>query len=114
MALMLRSDRSSHGSNAASIECWEYLIHKHLGGGQIGETATVEHEVINAQFDEWLHLFEELLGSTNEILALLEWLVRDLGHFLFGGRAGTPTAPAAPHCFGIAPHLLAGSLELLQ
>jgi len=75
------------------MECWQYLVHKHLDGRQVGETAAVEHEVIDAQFDEWLHLLEELLRSADEVLAGLEPLLCDLDNFLFGGRASAATAP---------------------
>lgn len=48
------------------LQCWQYLVNQHFEGGEIGEATTAKYEVVNTEFDEWAHLFDDLSGSTNK------------------------------------------------
>jgi hypothetical protein len=41
-------------------------LNQHFEGRKIGEAPAAQDEVVNAEFDEWLHLFDDLGGSTGE------------------------------------------------
>lgn len=83
-------------------------------GGQIGESATVEHEIINVQFDERLHLVNDLPRRPNEVFAGLELRASDddPGNLSFGGSVCATAAPCAPDGRGIAVNLNACALKL--
>jgi hypothetical protein len=55
----------------SSIECRQHLMDQHLDCRQPGEAAAVEHEVVDPQLDERLHLFDELRGGADEVFAYL-------------------------------------------
>ena len=41
-------------------------MNQHFEGCEVGEAAAAQDEVVDAEFYEWLHLFDDLSRSTGE------------------------------------------------
>src|SRR5688572_2468690 len=67
-----RPGREQGVGSSVSIERRQNLGRQHRGGCLLWEALAVEHEVVDAEFDEWLHLLKQLLGGADEVLAGLE------------------------------------------
>src|SRR5688500_9667456 len=99
-----------------SIECRQQHIYQHLARRQSCEAAAVEHEVVDAQLNERLHLLNDLRGSANKILAHLvralltqhsQPLSRQLRCFRLARSADTASSPYPPHGRWVAPNFVA-------
>jgi hypothetical protein len=90
-------------------------MHQHRSVCQLWEALTVEHEVVDAEIDEWLLLLKQLLGRTDKVLTELEErsISHDLRNVLLGWRARAAATLGAPHRPRIASDFLVGPLELL-
>src|SRR5437588_5911631 len=97
-----------------AVECWHHLRDQQLERRQVWKPTDGQHEVIDAEIDELLHLLSHLSSSADEGSLSTVVVGVELFHGSFCLPADTATIPRAAHRCWIALHFGTGSFKLFH
>src|SRR5437588_7631931 len=97
-----------------AVECRHHLRDQQLKRRQVWKPTDGQHEVIDAQIDELLHLLSHLSRSADEGSRSADVVSVELFHVSFCLPADTATIPRAAHRCRIALHFSTGPFKLFH
>src|SRR5437763_3791636 len=104
----LRWSRPCSQRSELAVECWHSLGDQQLERGQVWKPTAEQHEVIDAEIDELLHLLDQLSRRAEEGFLSTEVVGVELFHGSFCLPTDTAAIPRAAHRRRIALHLGTG------